>query len=258
MPIPSLFWTKFRRLCVLHLGDQDELQAQIDGIFTPMPTLARGDQDRMMAGLFATLGRLPNAVERGFLIGTRMPVTAYGAASLGMLTAPTIGDTLQFIADLRRVAVPLIDFGYETSESEGRFTIRFRCPIDREAEALIVALCIAAIECELARRSGRIGNFARLELTASSRGSETSYRNWLGRVPSTDAEVNTLVFARAVLDLPNSYADSETFDSIRRAATQSAEPRDCGTRLQDRVRDTIRSNIANPPPLARVASKASG
>lgn len=218
MQIPSLFWLKFRRLCVLHVGDATELLTKIDGLFAAMPTLAPDDQDRMLASLFSTLGRLPNAVERGFLIGTRMPVTGYGAASLGMLTAPTIGDTLQFIADIQRATLPLVDFGFDANASEGRFTISFRCPIDREAEVLIVALFIATIEAELARRSGRIGNFAQLELTPSSCGTETSYRNWLGRVPSTDAAVNTLVFTRAVLDLSNTYADRETFDSIRAAA----------------------------------------
>ena len=122
---------------------------------------------------------------------------------------------MQFIADIRRTTFPLLVFGYDASASEGHFTIGFRCPIDREAEALVVALCIAAIESELARRSGRIGNFARLELTPSSRGTETSSRHWLGRVPGTSASVNTLVFTRAVLDLPNTYADSEIFDGIR-------------------------------------------
>lgn len=217
MPIPSLFWVKFRRLCQRHFGG-DDLHAHIDRIFAPTATFARSDQDHRLAALFSTLGHRPNAVECGFLIGTQMPVTAYGAASLGLLTAPTIGDTLQFIADLPRARLPLVEFGFDTTASEGRFTIRFRCPIDREAERLIVALFIAAIESELARRSGRIGNFAGLELTASSCGTEPSYRNWLGRVPSTDAVINTLVFTRAVLDLANTYADRETFDSIRTAA----------------------------------------
>lgn len=253
MQIPSLFWAKFRALCLLHLGDEGAVAPQIERVLVPMPTAARPEQDRMMAALFSTLGRVPNAIERGFLIGTRMPVTAYGAASLGMLTAPTIGDTLQFIADIQYAAVPLLDFGYLANDSEGRLTIRFRCPIDREAEALIVAMCIAAIECELARRSGRIGNFSRLELTASSRGAETSYRNWLGRMPSTDAAANTLVFTRAVLDLPNIYADRDSFDSIQRAASKWARPRECGVALQDRVQDLIRANIANPPSLAQMA-----
>lgn len=206
-----------------------------------------------MATMFSTLGRTPNALELGFLMGSRMPVTAYGAPSLGLLTAPTIGDTLQFITDIQRLSMPLIDFGYEADGSEGRFIIGFRCPVDSPAEALIVAMCVSAIEHEIARRSGTIGNFARLELTAGSRGAETSYRNWLGRVPITDASVNALVFSRDVLELPNAYADPDTFDSIRRTATKWMEPRDCDGALQVRVRDAVRSNIASPPPLGRIA-----
>ena len=52
--------------------------------------------------------------------------------------------------------MPLVDFGFDANASEGRFTISFRCPIDREAEVLIVALFIAADPAQI-EASARCG-----------------------------------------------------------------------------------------------------
>lgn len=247
MQIQPSLWVKLRRLCAQHLRQEDPFCAQIDSMIERMPESARGDQDQMMASLVTTLGRLPNAVELGFLIGRRVPVTAYGVRSLGMLTAPTNGDALRFVADIHAMSVPLLDFTYEETASEGRFTIGSRCPIDSAGEALMVAVCAAAIEREISRRTGRSSNITRLELTTSSKGTEACYRKHLSITPHTDGKSNTLIFGRALLDLPNPYADVDTFNSIVSACAQQAERQGYVEPLRNRVRDAIMSDIGAPP-----------
>lgn len=212
-----------------------------------IPVSARSDQHQIAASLFATLGHLPNALEQGFAIGERLPLTAYGALSLGILTAPTVGDALRFVSEIQHLAMPLVDYDYEETASEGRFTIGFRCPIDSKGEALITAVCAAIIDREIARHSGHSGNFSRLELTPSSKGAEASYRKRLSLLPYTDSKSNTLVFDRAVLDLPNGHADADTFNSVMGTCLERADLQVYGASLLDRMREVIMSGISAPP-----------
>ncbi len=249
MQIQPTFWLQMRRLCAQHLGSEDSLRPQIDDIFEQIPESSRGDRHQVVADLFTMLGRLPDAAELGFLIGGRLPLTAYGALSLGILTAPTVGDALRFVTDVHHLVASLIDCSY----SEGRLTIGFRCPIDSDGEALAVAVCAATIDREIARYSGHSGNFARLELTPSSKGAIASYRKHLSLMPYTDGKSNTLVFERAVLDLPNAHADVDTFNSVMRACAERTDLQVDGASLPDRMREVIMSGIGAPPSQASLA-----
>jgi len=253
MQIQSSFWIKLRRLCVEHLGKDDPLQSQIESMIDRIAESAHGDQHQMIANLVTTLGRLPKAAELGFQIGGCMPVTAYGVLCLGILTAPTIRDALRFVVNVHHLQAPLINLAYAETASEGYFTIGFRCPIDSAGEALIVAACVAIIEREITRRRGRTGNFARLELTPSSKGAEASYRKYLSLTPSTHGKSNQLIFGRAVLDHQNTNADIDTFNSIVRACTERAELHVSGAPLQNRAREAIMSGISAPPSQERLA-----
>lgn len=253
MRIQSSFWIKLRRFCAQHLANDDQLRLQVDAMIDRISESAHGEQQTMMTGLFSTLGRMRNAAELGLQIGGRMPVTAYGVLCLGVLTAPTIRDALRFVSDAQHVETPLINMSYSETSSEGSLTIGFRCLIDGAGEALIVAMCIAAIECEIARRSGRNGNLARLELTSSSRGSEASYRKLLSLTPHTDGQSNKLVFSRAILDMPNPGGDIDTFNSVLKASMEGTELRGSRASLQQQVREVIMSGIGAPPSQDRLA-----
>lgn len=247
MQIQPTFLIQMKRLCALNLEDHPPIRSQVDDMIDRIQASARSDQHQIMASLFTTLGRLPNASELGFLIGGRLPLTAFGVLSLGALTAPTVGDALRFFPHVHHLVVPLINCDYEENASEGRFTIGFRCPIDSEGEALALAVCTAVIDREIARYSGRTGNFTRLELTPSSKGVEASYRKRLTLMPYTGARSNTLVFDRAVLGLPNVHADVDTFSSAMRACTELADLQVDSASLLDRSREVIMSGIGAPP-----------
>lgn len=255
MQIQPSFWLALKRLCTQHLGEDDALRRQVEGMIERIPDSSRGDQHQMMAGLATMLACRPNGIELGFRIGGRVPVTAFGVLSLGILTAPTVGHALRFVAGFCHMGMPLIDFGYRETASEGRFTIGFRCPIDGAGEALVVAMCAAVIETEVARRSGRAGNFMRLELTPSSKGAEASYRKSLSLTPHTDGSTNTLVIGRAVLDVPNLHADIDTFNSVVNACTERAAAELGEAPLQDRVREVIMTGIGAPLSLERLAKR---
>ncbi len=253
MHIQPSFWTKLRRLCAEHIDLEEPLRSQLDKLISSAQMASGKEKHQRTATLFTALGRLPEAVELGFQIGERVPVTAYGILSLGALTAPTVGDALKFIANAHLLMIPLIDCRYEESATEGRLTLGFRHPIDSAGEAVIIAACTAAVETELARRSGRLGNLSRLELTSSSKGAEASYRKCLSLTPRPDASANTLVFKRAVLDLSNVHGDVETFSSVIDACAELVERQACGTPLQGRAREAVMSGIGAPPSQQRLA-----
>lgn len=253
MQIQPSFWVKLRRLFAQHLGKDHALRSQIDGMIEQLPESTRDGQHQILANLTTTLGGLPNAVELGIHLGSRIPVTSYGVLSLGLLTAPTVREALRFVADVHHLAVPLINYTFEESARHGHFTIGFRRPIDSKGEALTVAFCTAAIESEIARYRGRSGNVSRLELTPSSRGAEASYRKGLSVKPHTDGKTNALIFERTVLNLPNPNADADTFNSIMCAFTNQAEFQLGGVSLQQRAREIIMASIGTPPSLERLA-----
>lgn len=253
MQIQPSFCVKLRRFCAQQLADGDPLQPDIRELVDRLAGCTRGDQHQVMAALFTALGRFSNGMDLGFLIGGRMPVTAYGALSLGVLTAPTIGDALRFVAAAHHLVLPLIDLAYEEATSEGRLTIGFRSPIDSVGEALIVAMFTAALEAEIGRRSGRSGNLIRLELTPSSKGTEASYRKWLSLVPHTDGKSNTLILGHGALGLPSAHADADTFESIMSACAETTGARVCEATLRERVREAVMSAIGAPPSQERLA-----
>lgn len=247
MQIRPTFRDKLRHLCAQSLGDNDPFRSRIDGMFARMQEATRDDQHPLMAEVFGLLGRLPNAVDLGFLIGGRLPLTAYGALSLGVLAAPTVSQALRLAAEVHNLMALLTTYTYEENASEGRLSIGFRCPVSNTAEALAVATCAATFEREIAHHSGRSANFARLELTPSSKGNEQSYRRRLGLVPHTNSKSNTLVFARDTLDLPNERADNDTFLSVVRACREMAEHQAGSSPIVERVRQAVQSEIGALP-----------
>jgi len=253
MQIQSSLWIKLRRLCAQYLAQDEPLCSQIDSMINRIVESAPSEQQQVVAYLFETLGRLPNAVELGFQIGRHIPVTAFGTMSLGILTAPTIGEALQFIADVHHLESPIINLSYERTTSEGRFTIGFRHLMDSAAEAFIVAVCTAAIDREIGRSSERTGNIARLELTHSSKGMEADYQKYLSLTPHTSGNSNRLVFGRSILKLANITADVDTFNNVVSTCMKRAEFQINGVPLHDRVHEVIMSNISAPPSLERLA-----
>ena len=253
MQIRATFWDKLRQLCAQSLGDSNPLRSQIDDRFARIADSAPDDRHRIIADVFTMLGGLPNAADLGFLIGGRMPLTAYGPLSLGVLTAPTISHALRLAADVHNLMALLTTYTYEENASEGRLTIGFRHPVSSTGEALAVAACAATFESAIAHHSGRSANFARLELTSSSKGNEPIYRKRLSLLPHTSSKSNALVFARDTLDLPNDLADMDTYKSVVRACRDMAEQQAGTSSLVERARQAILSDIGAPPSQENLA-----
>lgn len=255
MQIQPSLWRKLRRVCLSDL-DRDRVRRSdfVQRLDQSSASICC-ERHPPIADVLSTLSRSPNAVEHGLLIGSHLPITAYGVPSLGILTAPTVGDGLRFIAEVHRLLVPLIDLSYDESPSGGRLTIGFRCAIDAAGEALMVAACTAAIERAIFGLCGRVGTITRLDLTPSSRGNEATYRKHLSVTPHTDGMGNTLVISSATLGLQNAQADIDTFNSVIQACRAQAERRIGRTPLQARVREIVMSRIGAPPSQEAVARR---
>ncbi len=254
MKIQLTFWTKIRRIVGSSVEHDGRTHKQVNRLIDLILPAARNAQHQAASELFSLLGRLPNAPQLGLLLGKQIPVTAFGEISLGMKVAPTFRDVLQVTAGFHQYAVPLMDYSYRETKSEGRFLIGFRCPIDSYGEAFLVALVASMIETDSARFSGRSGNIKKLELTQSSKGYESAYRRHLSVIPDRDHSHNAVVLDRAVLDLPNPVADPETFDSVVSAFMARADLQKAGLSRSDQVRELVTSGISDPPSLDRLAA----
>lgn len=249
MKIQSSFWTQVGRAVAQYVSHDGSVLAHVSRLLDRVVRSQRSEQHLAAAELFTLLGGLPNSASLGFLIGRKIPVTAHGELSLGLKVAPTFGDVLRFAAKFHHLLVPLIDYSYSETRSEGRFVIGFRCPIDKRGEAVVVATAISMLEKELVLCAGREGRIKKLELTSSSKGLEAIYHKHVLVVPETSHGINTVVIDRAVLDLPNPLADLDTFNSVVSTCIARAELRESDTSPSARVRELIITNISNPPSL---------
>lgn len=225
----------------------------VNGLLDLIPVARRADQHQAIAKLFTILGGLPGAGELAFMLGERLPVTAFGDISLGFRVAPNFGEALKLAANFHHLIVPLVDYAFEENAVEGRLIIRFRCPISSDGEAFVVALVARMIDKEGSYFTGRGGNLRKVELAPGAKKFETLYRKHLALTPETDRTLNSVVLDRAVLDLPNPAADLDTFRSAVAVASARAAQQDLSSALLDRVREQIMSSIHAPPSLENLS-----
>lgn len=253
MKIQSTFWTQAGRIAGEFLSHDIKLLQRMRGLVGLLIGAQRADQHEAASDFFSMLGALPNATELGFQLGKRIPVSAFGEIGLGFRVAPTLREALRYNASFHHLLIPLLDYSFCESDLEGRFNIGFRCPIDSNGEALVVAMVAAMGEREASFYSGRSGNLKGVECTSSSRGREAYYRKHLALTPKTDYDHNALVLDRALLDLPNPSADPDTFEHLKAYATTQMELRSVQLKPSGRVRESVMSNIAAPPSLESLA-----
>lgn len=253
MQIPASFWTAFRRLCEQHFALQPAIWTPISQRLETVLTTPPRHRDAAVAALFEALAATPEALDLGFRIGNRMPLTACGIHSLALLAAPTAGHALKWMAEAQLPGLPLIDCRYESDVLHGRLTISFREPISEAAGRLIVAAAGTFFGRLLERLTGRPEAIAAVQRAGPSAGSEADHRGRLAAAAETDGATSALVVGRALLDAPNPAADPDTFDSVRLACGLRSEVEPCGEALRQRVRAAIIANIASPPSQQRLA-----
>lgn len=253
MNIQISFWAQARRYFSDFLESDSKVLRHADKLLELIAGASRSMQHQAGSDLFSMMGRLPNAPELAALLGRRIPVTAFGEASLGIKVAPTFRDALQMAVAFHHMVVPLVDYAFEEVGYEGRFTIGFRAPIDSRGEAMVVMCVACMIDTECQRYSGRTGNIKRMELTPSSKGFERGYRKELALAPNTDQARNVVVIDRAVLDLVNPIGDRDTYIAVMNAYSVRADLRDAHVSPATMVKERVMASIGNPPALASVA-----
>ncbi|MDP9141450.1 MAG: AraC family transcriptional regulator, partial [Pseudomonadota bacterium] len=229
------------------------MHTQLSKIVDDVAAAPHSEQHPLVGQLMSLLGGLPNARELGFMLGKQIPITAFGDLALGFKIAPTFSDAIRLVAKYHHREAPLVLYSYMETATEGRFTIGFRCPIDSKGEALLVSAAVGLIERELSRIAGHGGNLKEVQLTSSSAGWESAYHRHVSITPKTDRDTNTIVFDKAVLDLPNPIADADTFDGVVSEYEQKALLQDSITSPSVRIRELVMSNISDPPALGSLS-----
>lgn len=253
MKLPSTFWTQARRVLEsLFAGDARGV-AEASALIERIAAAPLAEQHRPVSQFISLLARMPNARERAFALGRQIPVTAYGDLALGLKIAPTFDHVLRVIAKHHHREAPLSLYTYSRTLADGRFGIGFRCPVDQEGEAFLVAAIVAMLERELWHMTGRSGYLKALQLTASSSGWEQAYQRHGFVAPTVGHETNTIVIDRAALDHPNPIADPDTFKSAVAEYERNALLRDAGTSPAVRVTELVMARIAKPPSLDTLA-----
>lgn len=253
MSIKPSFWSQAQRVFAQFLEHDGAAQLRVGQIVDLILGVARGAQHQATSELFTMLGHLPNAADLGAKLGKRIPMTAFGEMSLGIRVAPKLRDALRLAADFHHQAIPLLDYSYVETPTEGRFIVGFRSPIDSKGEALLMMAIACMADAECARWSGRSGNIKKLELTPSSKPYESAYRRHLSLVPDTEHGINTIVFSRSVIELSNPTADPDTFRDLVAACVARDELKAIEVPTSVRVREQVMSSIGNPPTVTNLA-----
>lgn len=253
MKIRASYWGQLRRLVGETPGINPEAACNIDRLAEIAVEAPRSMRQQASSEVFMTLGRLPNAAELGAMLGRRIPSTAYGELSLGLRVAPTLRDALRLAADFHHLVVPLVEYSFEEVDRQGRFVIGFRAPIDSKGEATLVMSVACTLDTECACYTGHTGNLVDLLLTPSAKGFERIYRKELSITPDTDHLQNVLIFDPSVLNLPNPFADPDTYIEVRKAYEARKDQHDRELFVAHAVRERVISSIGKPPDFDSVA-----
>jgi len=255
MKIQPTYLTQIKRIVSEFYGHDGKVTGGVNQALEMMNSVTLGKQHKVFGEMMSLLGRWASPVEVGALLGKRIPVTAFGDISLGIKTAPNLSHALRLVASVHHQIVPLVDYSYSETKSEGRFVVGFRVPIEGKGEALIVSLVALMLESEMVRWTGRSGNIKKLELTSSSKGYEAAYRKHLSLIPDANHVSNVIVIDRAVLDFPNPTADRDAYESVVAASSARAELQEAG--LSVRTRERVMSRISDPPSMEALAKSMS-
>lgn len=254
MRVGSTFWAQTRRVFARFIENDAGAMRRVNSFFELLSGSHHHLHHQAASELFTVLGGLPNARDLAFLIARMVPVTSHGDISIGVRVAPTLSHTLRLVADFHHLAVPLVDYSYQETKTEGLFTIGFRCAIDGKGEAFATAVAIGMLDREVALVTGRSGNLRSVDLTPSSRGYEPVYRKYLSVNPDMGQRSNGVVIDRAILDLPNPLADVDTFDNVVSTCMERVNVTVSGRTRSAQVRELVMSSISNPPSLEALSN----
>ena len=216
---------------------------------------ANAERDRQLFRLLDWVHSEARDPAIGFLIAERMPLTAFGTASLGLPIAPTLREAFDLVVRYHRLAVPVVLYDLEVARGEAAFVVGFRAPI-AGGGALIAAAVSGFADAYLSRFTGRPKNFSAIELTDASRGMEGEYRRRLGVAPVIGAPINRFRFDAALLELSSPLGDRLTFDMLRKLCEQEDAATGTLRNASELVRGLFMARIGDPPSLSELASRA--
>ncbi|MGJ8686673.1 MAG: helix-turn-helix domain-containing protein [Spongiibacteraceae bacterium] len=229
----------------------EELSELLQG-FTTKPLV---DQHAAALRLFEIMAALPMAHELAFQLGAQIPLTAYAPLAIPMKLAPTLRQSIEFIATYAHLQAPLIAINYKDLEEAGLAGFDFRLPASDEVEAFLCAGAFSALNIELSRVTGNNHNFQSIQLKTCPDGHIPLYKKYLGVSPEQGAEHNTVVISDKVLNTPNPFADPASFESYSQDYAEQLKTSMVAGELSEQARQIIAAHISEPPNLQELASQ---
>lgn len=249
----STFWVYLQEILENTIPPESPVRGELNELVQSFAKNPFADQHEQARRLFEIMAELPLGHELAFLAGSQIPLTAYAQLAIPMKFAPTLGDSLHFLARYVMIQAPLITIDFTQDEHFGYFTLDFRLPTTETTEIFLTAAVFSALCGELSLVTGGTHNFHSIRLRNCTNTYVTMYKKFFGVTPESNSIANTAVIPRKVLETPNPFADRASFKRYGIEYEQLLKDSRITGQLSEKIRGILTSQISQPPNMQDLA-----
>lgn len=249
----STFWVYLQEILENAIPPESPVRGELNELiqsFAKNPIAAQHEQARR---LFEIMAELPLGHELAFLAGSQIPLTAYAPLAIPMKFAPTLGDSLHFLARYVKLQAPLITIDFTQDDHFGYVTLDFRLPTTETGEIFFTAAALSTLSTEFSVVTGRSHNFHSIKLRNCTDIYLGMYKKFFGIFPDINLNENTAAIPRKVLETPNPFADRASFKRYGVEYEQQLKDSRITGQLSEKISGILTSQISQPPNMHDLA-----
>jgi AraC-like DNA-binding protein len=249
----STFWVYLQELLENAIPPESPVRNELNELIQSFAKNPIAEQHEQARRLFEIMAEVPLGHELAFQSGAQIPLTAYAPLAIPMKFAPTLGDSLHFLARYVKLQAPLITIDFTQDEHFGYVTLDFRLPTTETAEIFLTAAAFSALSAELSLVTGSTHNFHGIRLRNGTNTYLTMYKKFFGVTPDINLSANTAVIPRKVLEAPNPFADRASFKRYGEEYEQQLKDSRITGQLSEKISGMLTSQISQPPNMQDLA-----
>tara|TARA_R110001592_G_scaffold225055_6_gene480796 strand:- start:76 stop:1083 length:1008 start_codon:yes stop_codon:yes gene_type:complete len=249
----STFWVYLQELLENAIPPESPVRNELNELIQSFAKNPIAEQHEQARRLFEIMAEVPLGHELAFQSGAQIPLTAYAPLAIPMKFAPTLGDSLHFLARYVKLQAPLITCDFTQDEHFGYMTLDFRLPMSETTEIYVTAAAFSALSAELSLVTGSTHNFHGIRLRNGTNTYLTMYKKFFGVTPDINLSANTAVIPRKVLEAANPFADRASFKRYGEEYEQQLKDSRISGQLSEKISGILTSQISQPPNMQDLA-----
>ncbi|WP_414729998.1 helix-turn-helix domain-containing protein [Zhongshania aliphaticivorans] len=249
----STFWVYLQEILENAIPPESPVRNELNELIQSFAKNPIAEQHEQARRLFEIMAEVPLGHELAFQSGAQIPLTAYAPLAIPMKFAPTLADSLHFLARYVKLQAPLITCDFTQDEHFGYMTLDFRLPMSETTEIYVTAAAFSALSAELSLVTGSTHNFHGIRLRNGTNTYLTMYKKFFGVTPDINLSANTAVIPRKVLEAANPFADRASFKRYGEEYEQQLKDSRISGQLSEKISGILTSQISQPPNMQDLA-----